>query len=60
MYLDENGNISIHAAREGGDYRLVVHSSLTPSISIHAAREGGDFEQNQKASGIDHFNPRRP
>ena len=40
--------ISIHAAREGGDYRLVVHSSLTPSISIHAAREGGDHKDYNK------------
>ena len=35
------GNISIHAAREGGDQfgmELCCHSI----ISIHAAREGGD------------------
>ena len=33
--------ISIHAAREGGDGR-VVSRSLKMYISIHAAREGGD------------------
>ena len=33
--------ISIHAAREGGDYAGGV-LCYTVSISIHAAREGGD------------------
>ena len=34
-------SISIHAAREGGDfYRLPVNGGSW--ISIHAAREGGD------------------
>ena len=34
--------ISIHAAREGGDYMLTGFIVLL-AISIHAAREGGDF-----------------
>ena len=33
--------ISIHAAREGGDYATIVYPESAP-ISIHAAREGGD------------------
>ena len=40
VYLQDK-NISIHAAREGGD--LSGHSSTQAEcISIHAAREGGD------------------
>ena len=34
--------ISIHAAREGGDYVSKIKSSGANIISIHAAREGGD------------------
>ena len=34
-------NISIHAAREGGDYCPYCGYSMKV-ISIHAAREGGD------------------
>ena len=34
--------ISIHAPREGGDAREVVHDDLI-NISIHAPREGGDY-----------------
>ena len=38
-------DISIHAAREGGD--VVAASAATAStISIHAAREGGDHFLN--------------
>ena len=33
--------ISIHAAREGGDF-LFIGVGIIYSISIHAAREGGD------------------
>ena len=33
--------ISIHAAREGGDY-AVIYGFTQNGISIHAAREGGD------------------
>ena len=37
----ETPEISIHAAREGGDYLHDVESA-NYDISIHAAREGGD------------------
>ena len=33
--------ISIHAAREGGDYTMLFLCNIM-AISIHAAREGGD------------------
>ena len=33
--------ISIHAAREGGDFVMLLLVCLL-NISIHAAREGGD------------------
>ena len=36
-------NISIHAAREGGDAHPVGRGGKAPKISIHAAREGGDY-----------------
>ena len=36
------GGISIHAAREGGDFTH-YKSSVIVRISIHAAREGGDL-----------------
>ena len=34
--------ISIHAAREGGDFRVREYYAFPDEISIHAAREGGD------------------
>ena len=34
--------ISIHAAREGGDVRVLANVDVS-LISIHAAREGGDI-----------------
>src|ERR1039457_1812099 len=33
--------VSIHAAREGGDYAITAVREMT-GVSIHAAREGGD------------------
>ena len=36
-------NISIHAAREGGDFKLIKYHFINIYISIHAAREGGDI-----------------
>ena len=39
--LNDGWNISIHAAREGGD-GCIISSSNKGKISIHAAREGGD------------------
>ena len=42
--IDPNDfNISIHAAREGGDVNTTIHTQIIP-ISIHAAREGGDVK----------------
>ena len=41
--------ISIHAAREGGDYSA-VNNRKTRVISIHAAREGGDQKTATAAS----------
>ena len=38
---DERIGISIHAAREGGDFSCSLLGA-TSIISIHAAREGGD------------------
>ena len=35
-------DISIHAAREGGDYNDLLRQDDELRISIHAAREGGD------------------
>ena len=42
-------DISIHAAREGGD---VINEIMNEhkSISIHAAREGGDSDSNHTAN----------
>ena len=54
-----NENISIHAAREGGDSRL-VSATATAVISIHAAREGGDRCRQGRTLLRVHFNPRRP
>ena len=51
--------ISIHAAREGGD-SSAEKVSFSDRISIHAAREGGDFYLLEDAEGFYHFNPRRP
>ena len=35
-------DISIHAAREGGDPKMINYRQVR-KISIHAAREGGDY-----------------
>ena len=35
--------ISIHAAREGGDWHRPLVYAAEDVISIHAAREGGDM-----------------
>ena len=35
-------DISIHAAREGGDFERYILGNWVIAISIHAAREGGD------------------
>ena len=51
--------ISIHAAREGGDTATVI-AVIAACISIHAAREGGDPLQRLLALKHIDFNPRRP
>ena len=52
-------NISIHAAREGGDdLQLGIITFVV--ISIHAAREGGDNADVTLWAVYAHFNPRRP
>ena len=51
--------ISIHAAREGGD-RVGRGGSLERRISIHAAREGGDGGGWEVVKVPADFNPRRP
>ena len=51
--------ISIHAAREGGDTCYKSEDRIT-EISIHAAREGGDQTIKVKAVDTNDFNPRRP
>ena len=59
-YLHFNINdISIHAAREGGDKLAFIKSSIL-TISIHAAREGGDYNEKMFFKVVSHFNPRRP
>ena len=52
-------NISIHAAREGGDDKPDTKDKLG-GISIHAAREGGDAKHIHTDGKRNHFNPRRP
>ena len=42
IFAFTGSDISIHAAREGGDPLAPCSSSAGFSISIHAAREGGD------------------
>ena len=52
-------DISIHAAREGGDWDNIPDDA-SDAISIHAAREGGDPFQRLLALKHVYFNPRRP
>ncbi len=53
--------ISIHAAREGGDFNTRHCNFRNAVISIHAAREGGDAARSLPPKiGGEHFNPRRP
>ena len=42
VYYNPETDISIHAAREGGDLIAVFVYLQDKNISIHAAREGGD------------------
>ena len=51
MSFPNKCNISIHAAREGGDIDVIQTFKLY-CISIHAAREGGDGYVSRKRLGI--------
>ena len=51
--------ISIHAAREGGD-AFFVQREGAGAISIHAAHEGGDDIAFYVGKTVGNFNPRRP
>ena len=42
QYPHIKNGISIHAAREGGDFTVAINYIFRWIISIHAAREGGD------------------
>ena len=53
-------HISIHAAREGGDYNISANSASKTIISIHAAREDGDAPWSDVDYLASYFNPRRP
>ena len=52
-------DISIHAPREGGDFKIHCYH-LTSRISIHAPREGGDQYGAYLTNLNDDFNPRPP
>ena len=52
--------ISIHAAREGGDTEAGAAERAGYIISIHAAREGGDVWAVSVVRWQENFNPRRP
>ena len=52
--------ISIHAAREGGDFNTRHCNFRNAVISIHAAREGGDEFIKTYFTYLRNFNPRRP
>ena len=56
---DAPPDISIHAAREGGDGEGYEINYRT-LISIHAAREGGDSRCDIATQAHLNFNPRRP
>ena len=59
IFAMDDLEISIHAAREGGDF--VLHFvDRVQTISIHAAREGGDRNCIGVRFAYRDFNPRRP
>ena len=49
--IRDSCDISIHAAREGGDLLFLIFLSCSWKISIHAAREGGDYTQTPPQCG---------
>ena len=56
----QEGKISIHAPREGGDLLERTDDTPTITISIHAPREGGDIPKNSGKTIEFNFNPRPP
>ena len=60
MSFPNKCNISIHAAREGGDALARDSYIFSIRISIHAAREGGDYLAHAVINAAIDFNPRRP
>ena len=52
--------ISIHAAREGGDFKPAFKVVKHIVISIHAAREGGDMVFQSTAPGFSAFQSTPP
>ena len=58
--LTLTADISIHAAREGGDATVASAFADAFCISIHAAREGGDPAEIEACITPSDFNPRRP
>ena len=58
--LTLTADISIHAAREGGDATVASAFADAFCISIHAAREGGDPAEIEAFITPSDFNPRRP
>ena len=58
-FIVQAADISIHALREEGDFRLCAAFS-SPPISIHALREEGDVRFGRRASHGSDFYPRPP
>ena len=55
----KDSNISIHAAREGGDRQCDMYARHE-QISIHAAREGGDGTRRPRRNAADGFQSTPP
>ena len=55
-----NDEISIHAAREGGDASVPVCVNGQYAISIHAAREGGDGQPPASGANPSRFQSTPP
>ena len=60
IFHSDGINISIHAAREGGDFENLCAIQCTESISIHAAREGGDPATEKQKNMITAFQSTPP
>ena len=58
-FIVQAADISIHALREEGDFRLCAAFS-SPPISIHALREEGDSRSSFRSRPAAYFYPRPP